>query len=124
MAQQKGAKPATAGGEPASKSDQLGGEVEFQGTPDPVHNQAAALITWEWRPGPLDARVRPAEPRPHDCLCLLYCASQMALGLLEGHVKPPTITGMIEDCVRLALGPGRIACIELISPRRPAWLPS
>jgi hypothetical protein len=69
-------------------------------------------VVWTWRPGPLDVRID-ADPQPDDCPCLLFA----------GHAPLSAFITEIEDCIALALGPGRLAFVEVIAPERPEWLP-
>jgi hypothetical protein len=53
---------------------------------------------------------------------LLEAMLELACGILMGHVRP-SVMEIVEDGIRLALGAGRRVRLQLMSPKRPEWLP-
>jgi hypothetical protein len=62
----------------------------------------------------------------NDCQCLLFAARQHLNDLLcrdteTEHARD--IVENVEDCIRVAIGPGRVALIEIVATTRPEWIP-
>jgi hypothetical protein len=81
----------------------------------------ATAVIWQWRSGPVDVFICPGDRRPGECDCLLMAAREMARAILLRHARP-TAADIVTDCIRLALGPGRIATVQLVSPTRPDFM--
>jgi hypothetical protein len=61
----------------------------------------------------------------NDCQCLLFAARQHLNELLGRDTDPEharECVENVEDCIRVALGPGRVALIEIVALTRPDWM--
>ena len=89
-----------------------------------LHWPTLTAVVWEWQAGPVGASIDFGR-QPGDCVCLLRSMRELAVCVLEGHIDPSTIAykvEMVEDGIRLAVGPGRVVFLELTAPERPEFL--
>ena len=84
--------------------------------------ERATRVSWCWVAGAADCNIDLRELRDCDCICLLWAAQRYALMGLE-HDDGEAIE-RVEAALRLALGPGRTATVEIMAPTRPDWLPA
>lgn len=83
---------------------------------------ASTTIEWRWRADPeMGAFTHVEMSNRADCRCGIGHARKLVLALLVG-TEGMTVE-IVADSLAVALGPGRRAAIEVVSPRRPHWLP-